>query len=127
MEAQPVDCKSSSQTLPLQKRAIPFHLPFLLHSFLRSLTNGASVRLAGRLVDSLGPEQDKELQVEEVEIVGECDPEVRHAFLFFFPSANGKLNTWDVRRILYKSKPCLSNTFANTVISGCERTSTPLC
>ncbi|OBZ67426.1 Asparagine--tRNA ligase [Grifola frondosa] len=41
----------------------------------KRLTNGASVRLSGRLTDSIGAGQDKELQVESVEILGECDPE----------------------------------------------------
>lgn len=41
-----------------------------------SLTNGAAVRLTGMLADSIGPGQDKELQVHAVDVVGECDPEV---------------------------------------------------
>jgi hypothetical protein len=132
MEAQRVDCKSSSQILTVQKSAVTLfsHLLFLGDSLLRSLTNGASVRLAGRLVDSPGPEQDKELQVEEVEIVGGCDPEVRGAFLSSCGLSTGNqtpLGPWNVRRILCRSKPCLSNTFGNTLISGRERTLTLLC
>ena len=42
----------------------------------RRLTNGASVRLGGVLADSPGKGQDKELRVEEVEILGACDPAV---------------------------------------------------
>jgi aspartyl/asparaginyl-tRNA synthetase len=42
-----------------------------------SLSNGASVRLRGRLVDSLGKGQAKELQVESVDLLGES-PEVRN-------------------------------------------------
>jgi asparaginyl-tRNA synthetase len=37
------------------------------------LTTGTCVRLHGILVDSIGKEQTKELQVNEVEILGECD------------------------------------------------------
>ncbi|KAG2008080.1 asparaginyl-tRNA synthetase [Coprinopsis cinerea AmutBmut pab1-1] len=47
---------------------------------LRSLTNGAAVRLRGRLVESPGKGQSHELLVERgkegaVEVLGECDPE----------------------------------------------------
>lgn len=42
----------------------------------RRLTNGASVRLGGVLADSPGKGQDKELRVEEAEILGACDPAV---------------------------------------------------
>jgi len=42
-----------------------------------SLTNGASVRLCGSLVKSLGRGQAFELQVEGVDVLGECDPKVR--------------------------------------------------
>ena len=41
-----------------------------------SLTNGCAVKLTGVLADSIGRGQSKELQVQEVEVVGECDPEV---------------------------------------------------
>jgi asparaginyl-tRNA synthetase len=41
-----------------------------------SLTNGASVRLGGRWTESPGPKQANELQVEEVHVYGECDPDV---------------------------------------------------
>jgi len=45
------------------------------------LTNGAAVRLTGRIVPSLGSGQSRELLVDEksggqVEIIGECDSEV---------------------------------------------------
>lgn len=48
---------------------------------MRRLTNGAAVRLTGKIVPSRGPGQSLELLVDEdsggrVEIVGECDPEV---------------------------------------------------
>lgn len=42
-----------------------------------SLTNGASVRFGGSLVKSLGRGQAYELQVEAVDVLGECNPEVR--------------------------------------------------
>ncbi|KAI0362047.1 asparaginyl-tRNA synthetase [Trametes cingulata] len=41
----------------------------------KHLTNGASVRLRGTLADSPGAGQEKELQVSEAEVLGECDPE----------------------------------------------------
>lgn len=40
------------------------------------LTNGASVRLTGKLTESPGAGQDHELQVDAVEVLGECDPDV---------------------------------------------------
>ncbi|CAG8533367.1 4176_t:CDS:2 [Funneliformis mosseae] len=39
----------------------------------KKLTTGTCVRLHGVLVDSIGKEQNKELQVNKVEILGECD------------------------------------------------------
>ncbi|KIJ38891.1 hypothetical protein M422DRAFT_258298 [Sphaerobolus stellatus SS14] len=42
---------------------------------LRNLVTGASVRLTGRLIESPGKGQERELQVEDVQILGECDPE----------------------------------------------------
>ncbi|KAJ7590730.1 hypothetical protein C8J56DRAFT_1134422, partial [Mycena floridula] len=41
----------------------------------KNLTNGASVRLTGRLTESIGPGQAKELQVVDAEVLGPCDPE----------------------------------------------------
>ncbi|EIW84091.1 asparaginyl-tRNA synthetase [Coniophora puteana RWD-64-598 SS2] len=41
----------------------------------KSLTNGASVRLCGRLVESRGRGQARELQVEEVNVTGDSDPD----------------------------------------------------
>jgi len=41
------------------------------------LTNGCSVRLTGKLVKSLGSGQEKELIVDECEVMGSCDPEAR--------------------------------------------------
>lgn len=46
-----------------------------------SLTNGAAVRLTGTLTDSLGAGQAKELQVQAVDVVGECNPEVSQVVL----------------------------------------------
>ena len=50
------------------------------YAFLLRLTNGAAVRLTGRLVSSPGKEQSHELLVDrndvgEVVVLGECDPE----------------------------------------------------
>ncbi|KAK7440970.1 asparaginyl-tRNA synthetase [Stygiomarasmius scandens] len=41
----------------------------------KDLTNGASVRLTGRLEKSRGAVQEKDLIVEKVEVLGSCDPE----------------------------------------------------
>ncbi|THU94525.1 asparaginyl-tRNA synthetase [Dendrothele bispora CBS 962.96] len=41
----------------------------------KDLTNGASVRLTGRLEKSRGAGQEKDFIVEEVEVLGACDPE----------------------------------------------------
>ncbi|KAG2059804.1 asparaginyl-tRNA synthetase [Suillus hirtellus] len=40
-----------------------------------NLTNGASVRICGNLVQSMGRGQSYELQAEAVDILGECNPE----------------------------------------------------
>lgn len=42
------------------------------------LTNGACVRLHGTLTQSIGSGQDVELQVDQVELLGECNPDVRY-------------------------------------------------
>jgi hypothetical protein len=44
------------------------------------LTNGASVRLTGKLVESPGAGQEHELQVDVVDVLGGCDPEVSMPF-----------------------------------------------
>lgn len=54
----------------------------ILTSFSSRLTNGAAVRLTGRLVSSPGKEQSCELLVDqsdvgEVVVIGQCDPEAR--------------------------------------------------
>ncbi|KAF9225764.1 asparaginyl-tRNA synthetase [Gyrodon lividus] len=46
-----------------------------LSATLHSLTNGTSVRMIGSLVVSRGPGQAKELQVDSIEVLGECNPE----------------------------------------------------
>ncbi|CAB5349543.1 unnamed protein product [Rhizophagus irregularis] len=46
----------------------------LSNEVAKKLTTGTCVRLHGILVDSIGKEQTKELQVNKVEILGECDP-----------------------------------------------------
>lgn len=43
---------------------------------IKRLTAGASVRLTGKLIESLGKGQDCELRVENVEVLGDCEPEV---------------------------------------------------
>lgn len=47
------------------------------------LTNGASVRLTGKLTESPGAGQDHELQVDAVEVLGECDQDVGSYCIFF--------------------------------------------
>ncbi|GJE99581.1 asparaginyl-tRNA synthetase [Phanerochaete sordida] len=44
-------------------------------SLVDSLSKGCAVKLTGVLVDSPGAGQAKELQVQAVDVVGECDPE----------------------------------------------------
>lgn len=52
-------------------------LQTVLHnSQLKGLTNGASIRVFGSLVDSRGGGQTKELQVDSIDVLGECDPEM---------------------------------------------------
>ncbi|KAJ7066626.1 asparaginyl-tRNA synthetase [Mycena amicta] len=43
---------------------------------VREITNGTSLHVTGRIVESVGSGQGKELHVEEVHILGTCDPEV---------------------------------------------------
>ncbi|KIJ61659.1 hypothetical protein HYDPIDRAFT_136994 [Hydnomerulius pinastri MD-312] len=47
-----------------------------LSGTLQGLTNGASVRMTGSLVASRGLGQAKELQVESLDVLGECNPEI---------------------------------------------------
>jgi len=42
---------------------------------LKRITTGAAISLKGKLVSSLGKGQTMELQVETIEILGDCDPE----------------------------------------------------
>ncbi|KAL4067067.1 hypothetical protein V8B97DRAFT_1874355 [Scleroderma yunnanense] len=52
-------------------------LQAVLHnSQLKGLTNGASVRVFGSFVDSRGKGQAKELHVDSIDVLGECDPEI---------------------------------------------------
>ncbi|KAI1795916.1 asparaginyl-tRNA synthetase [Ganoderma leucocontextum] len=46
----------------------------------KQLTNGASVRLCGELVDSPGAGQTKELKVADAEVLGECDTDVGRTY-----------------------------------------------
>ncbi|KIM91703.1 hypothetical protein PILCRDRAFT_810985 [Piloderma croceum F 1598] len=48
---------------------------FVDPSLAKGLTNGASVRLTGKLVESPGAGQEHELQVDAVDVLGACDPE----------------------------------------------------
>ena len=65
---------------------------FDFYTLLLRLTNGAAVRLTGRLVSSPGKEQSCELLVDqndvgEVVVLGECDPEASTLpSRFIFPS-----------------------------------------
>lgn len=45
-------------------------------ALVRRLNTGTSVRLSGKLIESLGKGQDYELRVQNVEVLGDCDPEV---------------------------------------------------
>lgn len=45
----------------------------------KGLNTGTSVRLTGKLIESSGKGQEKELRVNTVEILGECDLEVLFA------------------------------------------------
>ena len=54
------------------------HKPF-------SLTNGASVRMSGTIVASPGAGQAQELQVDSLEILGECNPDVSLWYLTLDP------------------------------------------
>ncbi len=44
-------------------------------AFLKKISTGAAVRAKGELVESLGKGQDVEVQVKELEVLGEADPE----------------------------------------------------
>lgn len=52
----------------------------------RSLTTGSAVKLTGVLAGSIGPGQDKELKVQSVDVVGQCDPEVCRIACTYDPS-----------------------------------------
>ncbi|KAJ7155393.1 asparaginyl-tRNA synthetase [Mycena crocata] len=43
---------------------------------VKEITNGTSIRVRGNIVDSPGSGQDRELHVDEVDILGTCDPDV---------------------------------------------------
>jgi aspartyl/asparaginyl-tRNA synthetase len=56
-----------------------YSLLVYLFTYEDSLSNGASVRLSGKLVDSQGKGQEKELQVQSVHVYG-ASPEVGTLF-----------------------------------------------
>ena len=74
-------CPEGLQAVLSPDHAHPFVIPLLSGTAVSltpwaRLTNGCSVRLTGRLVQSQGKGQAKELQVDKCEVVGTCDPEV---------------------------------------------------
>lgn len=81
------------------------------------------MRLTGRLTESPAAGQDKELQVEAVDILGECNPEVPIPS-FSVPS---RIVISGTRHILYKSRPCQPNTYATMPIYERERTLSEPC
>jgi asparaginyl-tRNA synthetase len=74
----------------------------LEESLLKQITTGASVRVSGTLVKSLGKGQRIELQAQEIEVFGTADPETyplqkkRHSFEFLREIAHlrGRTNTF---------------------------------
>lgn len=62
------------------------------------LTNGASVKLRGTLVQSQGAGQDKELQVEAVNVLGTCDPAVRSLHLSYPNTAHCTLQKYPIQK-----------------------------
>jgi len=58
-------------------QAVFLHLDGEQSPVLKGLVAGASVRLTGKLTESPGKGQARELQVADVQILGECDAEVR--------------------------------------------------
>ena len=44
--------------------------------FLKRITTSASLKIRGRLIESLGKGQKMEVKAEEVEILGDSDPEI---------------------------------------------------
>ncbi len=49
--------------------------PAFTDELMKSITTGASLRVAGKLVESLGSGQSVEIQAEEIEVYGTADPE----------------------------------------------------
>ena len=95
--------------------------------FLLRLTNGAAVRLTGRLVSSPGKEQSCELLVDQndvgkVDVLGECDPEASPLKVLFFSNTEldqQKVSILDIpyskenTNIRISTRPCTS-TYAYT-------------
>lgn len=62
------------------------------------MTNGASVRLTGKLTESPGAGQSHELQVDALEVLGECDPEVSRLLLFLIGRSINTSKTYPIQK-----------------------------
>ena len=68
-------------------------------SILKQITTGAALELKGKLVASQGSEQKLELQVEELLLIGACDPEIypiqpkKHSLEFLREKAHLRIRT----------------------------------
>jgi len=66
---------------------------------LKRVTTGASIRVAGTLVESMGKGQRVEIQAKEITVLGDCDPEVYplqkkgHSFEFLRENAHLRFRT----------------------------------
>ncbi|WP_027137813.1 asparagine--tRNA ligase [Gaetbulibacter saemankumensis] len=68
-------------------------------SLLKRVTTGAAIQVKGELVESQGKGQSVEIQVKELEILGDCDPETypiqpkKHSFEFLRENAHLRTRT----------------------------------
>ena len=68
-------------------------------SLLKKINTGAAVKIRGKLVESMGKGQSVEIIVEDIEIVGEADPETypiqpkKHSFEFLREKAHLRVRT----------------------------------
>lgn len=66
---------------------------------MKRVTTGSSISVSGKLVESLGRGQSVEIQASEIEILGDCDPEVYplqkkgHSFEFLRENAHLRFRT----------------------------------
>ncbi len=66
---------------------------------MKRVTTGSSISVSGKLVESLGKGQSVEIQAAEIEILGDCDPEVYplqkkgHSFEFLRENAHLRFRT----------------------------------